>query len=146
MPFPESGVTPVVVITGASSGIGAATAIACASEGMSVVLAARRAGALEAIAAQCRHGGGKALVVPADMRLRSDVEAVIASAIETFGHIDVLIANAGIGLHDALVDVAVEQLQEIVAINVFAVFRCDHAAAPHMIARVSGHVITLSSV
>jgi short-subunit dehydrogenase len=137
---------PIVVITGASSGIGAATALACASDGMTVVLAARRAGPLEEVAAQCRHAGGKALVIPTDVRLRSDVEALVARTVETFGQIDVLIANAGIGFHEALVDATDDQLREIIDINVLGVMRCARAVVPHMITRGSGHVITVSSV
>lgn len=136
----------VVVITGASSGIGAATARACAAAGMNVVLAARRAAVLEEIAVECRRMGVEAVAVPADLRLPGDVEMLIEKARAAFGRIDVLVANAGIGFHTALAESTDAQLRDIIDINILGVLRCARAAIPLMKAQGGGHIITVSSV
>jgi NADP-dependent 3-hydroxy acid dehydrogenase YdfG len=135
----------VVVITGASSGIGEATAIACAQAGMRVVAAARRADLLEAVVECCRAAGGEAVAVPTDVRSAADVQRLVATALTTYGRIDVMIANAGTGFHTPLAEATDEQLRDIVDLNVLGVMRCARAAAPHMIARGRGHIITVSS-
>jgi len=136
----------VVVITGASSGIGAAAARACARAGMNVVLGARRAAVLEEVAAECRRMGVSALPVPVDLRLPEDVERLMSKAFETFGRVDVLIANAGAGFHTSLADATDAQLRDIIDLNVLGVMRCARVAAPLMIAQGRGHIITVSSV
>jgi len=135
-----------VVITGASSGIGAAIAVACAEEGMNVVLAARRMNALEETAAACRRHGVRALPVVTDIRSRESIEALVATAIDAFGQVDVFVANAGIGFHTPLAQATDEELREVVDVNVLGTMRCARAVAPHMIGRGSGHIFTVSSV
>jgi short-subunit dehydrogenase len=140
----------VVVITGASSGIGAAAARACAAAGMNVVLAARRTEALEEIAGECRRLGAEALPVRTDVRLLSDVEALFSRTLETFGRVDVLIANAGIGFHTPLAEATDVQLRDVIDVNILGVMRCARAAAAIMIGssggRGRGHIITVSSI
>lgn len=136
----------VVVITGASSGIGAAAARACAAAGMNVVLAARRTEALEEIAGECRRLGAEALPVPTDVRLPADIEELFRKTVDTFGRADVLIANAGIGFHTPLAEATDAQLRDIIDINVLGVMRCARVAAPMMIAAGKGHIITVSSI
>jgi short-subunit dehydrogenase len=135
-----------VVITGASSGIGASIAVACAAGGMNVVLAARRMQALEVTAAACRKHGVEALPVVTDIRSRESIDALIAAAIDAFGGIDVFVANAGIGFHTPLTHATDEELREAVDVNILGTMRCARAVAPHMIARGSGHIFTVSSV
>jgi NADP-dependent 3-hydroxy acid dehydrogenase YdfG len=89
---------PVVVITGASSGIGRATAHAFAKQGASVVLAARRADMLHEVARECVNYGGNALVVPTDTTQEDQVENLAAQALDQFGRIDVWFNNAGVGV------------------------------------------------
>ena len=127
-----------VVITGASSGIGAATAIECSRRGMRVVLAARRAELLEQVAAKCRD----AVVVPTDVTSPDDIEALMTKA----GTVDVLVANAGVPFHRPLAEATDNELRDIIETNVLGVMRCARAIAPAMIARRSGHIIVVSSV
>ena len=86
----------VAIVTGASSGIGAATALALSGEGAAVVLAARRVDRLRELEEVIRAKGGKALAVPTDVSDREDVEALVATTVETFGGLDILVNNAGI--------------------------------------------------
>src|SRR4051812_6553351 len=104
----------VIVITGASSGIGAAVAEEVAKRGHKVVLAARRADALEEVAERI---GEEALVVPTDVTSRKDVELLRDTAIRHFGHVDVWINNAGRGLSRAVLDVTDEDLDEMMLVK-----------------------------
>src|SRR4051812_5301514 len=87
----------VIIITGASAGIGAATALALAKAGAILVLAARRADRLEQVAAQCRALGAQVINVICDVSRRADVDHLVAQSVEKFGRLDVMIANAGYG-------------------------------------------------
>jgi len=136
----------VVVITGASSGIGAATALRCGEAGMRVVLAARREDVLRDIAARVEAAGGEALVCPTDVRDRAQIERMAHAAEARFGRVDVLLANAGIGYAQALALVPHETIDATVEVNLLGVIRSAKAVLPGMIERGSGHVITVSSV
>ena len=136
----------VVVVTGASSGIGAATARACARAGMHVVLAARREALLKDVANDCAEVGASVLPVVTDLRCADAAERLVERAIARFSRVDVFVANAGIGFHTPLAEATDEQLREIVEVNVLGVMRCARAVAPHMISRGSGHFLTVSSV
>lgn len=117
------------MVTGAGSGIGKASALALARAGYAVVLAARRADALEAVAAAIRKVSGEALVVPADVGDPQSVEALFARTKETYGRLDVLFNNAGTGAPTVpLEDLAFEDWQKVVAANLTGVFLCTQAA------------------
>ncbi len=136
----------VIVITGASSGIGAALAQRCAAEGMRLVLAARSTDKLESLAQQIVQAGGQALAVPTDITCAEQVQHLAASAIATFGQIDVLVNNAGIGLLDPVPQARFADLDEMMQINVYGMVRCTQAVLPHMLARRQGHILNIASL
>ena len=133
----------VIVITGASSGIGAAVAEAVAKRGHKVVLAARRKEALEEVAARI---GEEALVVTADVTSRKDVERVRDTAIQHFGHIDVWINNAGRGVTRAVLDLTDADFDEMMLVNVKSALYGMQAVVPHFQSRRRGHIINVNSM
>jgi short-subunit dehydrogenase len=136
----------VVIITGASSGIGAATAVACGAEGMRVVLAARREALLQGVAAEVEAAGGEAMVCPTDVADAVQSAAMVAAVVERFGRVDVLLANAGIGSSGWLAEIAEEEIERLVAINLLGVIHCVRAVLPVMLAQGQGHILTVSSI
>src|SRR5438094_4302251 len=136
----------VVAITGASSGIGEATALACARAGAAVALAARRADRIEQLASQIVGEGGRALAVPADVGEESRARAFVEQAHDELGRLDVLVNNAGVMLRGPIENAPTEEWRRMIHANVFGVLYCTHAALPLMRAQGSGHVINVSSV
>jgi len=136
----------VIVITGASTGIGAATAELFARKGWAVVLAARSQDKLEKLAANITAAGGKALAVPTDVTVKSDVETLVQKTVEAFGRIDVLVNNAGVGIAGTLDTVDLEKLQYVFALNVFAPLACLQAVVPVMKAQHDGVIVNVSSI
>jgi NADP-dependent 3-hydroxy acid dehydrogenase YdfG len=132
----------VTVITGASAGIGAATARALAAQGHALVLAARGADALAALAKEL---GGAAKVVVADVTRREDVERIRDEALAAFGHVDVWINNAGRGISRPVLQLTDEDLDEMITVNVRSVLYGVQAIVPHFQQRGRGHVINISS-
>jgi short-subunit dehydrogenase len=135
----------VVVITGASSGIGAATALALARQGAKLVLGARRTDKLEAIAQQCRDAGGQAIAMKCDVAQRADVAALITRAVTEFGRLDVVLANAGYGFLARIHDATEQEFDDIVDVNVKGTWYAMQEAAPIMLKQKSGHIIAVSS-
>ncbi len=133
----------VIVITGASSGIGAAFARLAASKGASVALVARRADALAAVAGEC---GAKSLPVIADVTKRADVERVVAETIARFGHIDVWINNVGQGISRNPSELTDDDIDVVMQINVKSALYGMQAVLPHFKARDAGQVINVSSM
>lgn len=136
----------VVVITGASSGIGAATAVACGSLGMQVALAARRAGRLEEVAGAVGAGGGEARVVPTDVTDESAVRALVDGTVRAWGRIDALVANAGVGLLARAAETTAAEFERIMRVNFLGVVHAILATLPTMRAQGTGHLITVASV
>jgi NADP-dependent 3-hydroxy acid dehydrogenase YdfG len=136
----------VIVITGASSGMGAAAATYLAAKGASIVLGARRADRIEALAAQIADAGGKATAVVTDVSNRTDVAKLVDTAVETYGRIDVLINNAGLMPLSPLDRLKVDEWDRMIDVNVKGVLYGIAAALPHMKAQRSGHIINVSSV
>lgn len=134
----------VAVITGASSGIGEAAARALAAQGVRVALAARRLDRLEALAEEL--GPEQSLAVQADVARAEDIERLFALTLERFGHLDILLANAGQFVQGQIADVAVEQLVAQIDTNLTGVVRSIKAALPPMIAQRSGDIIVTSSI
>ncbi len=139
----DSLASKVVIITGASSGIGAGAARLLAQQGCKLVLAARSVDKLDALAAELP---GESLVVRADMTAPADIENMIARTLERFGCIDVLFANAGIFIHGDFAANAMNDISDMITINVDAVMRCAHAVIPIMKAQGSGDILVTSSV
>ncbi|MFT3864254.1 MAG: SDR family NAD(P)-dependent oxidoreductase [Solirubrobacterales bacterium] len=136
----------VVAITGASSGIGEATALALATAGAKVALAARRAERLEEIVARIEAAGGEALAIPTDVADETQANAFVRGAAEHFGRLDVLINNAGVMQLGPIEGAPTEEWRRMVDVNVFGVLYCTHAALPIMRAAGGGHIVNVSSV
>ncbi|PZS20322.1 MAG: oxidoreductase [Pseudonocardiales bacterium] len=127
-------VDTVALITGASSGIGAATAQALAGEGAAVALMARRRDRLDDLAGAIGDSGGRALVIEGDATEEAQVRAAVASAVAEFGRLDVVVANAGVMLLGPIVDAPVEEWTRMVHLNVLGLMYTAHAALPHLLA------------
>lgn len=138
---------PVLLITGASSGIGAATARYFGSRGYRVVLAARRLERLEELADEINQAGGEALPVVVDVTNPEQVQALVSRTLERFKRIDVLFNNAGFGRLNWLetLDPQID-VEALLQVNLHAVVRVTQAVLPVMIAQKNGHVINMSSV
>ncbi len=136
----------VAVITGASAGIGRASAFALAGEGARLVLTARRHGRLDEVAAQVHAAGGDATTVAGDAREEETVKRTVAAALETFGGIDILINNAGVGNYKNLVDTSVAEYDEMMDSNVRSTFLFTRHAVPPMLTRGAGTILMISSM
>ncbi|MFE2565533.1 SDR family NAD(P)-dependent oxidoreductase [Streptomyces mirabilis] len=123
----------VALVTGASSGIGAATARRLAEDGASVALVARRKGRLDDLAAEIEKAGGTALVVEADITDRTQAEAAVQQAVEHFGRLDTLVNNAGLMLLGPIVGADVDEWERMLAVNVQGLLHTTHAALPHLL-------------
>jgi ribitol 2-dehydrogenase len=133
----------VMIVTGASSGIGRAAARRFAAEGAKLVLVARSADKLEALAKEL---GGDTLAIPADLSKAADVERVVAEAEAHFGRIDILFANAGSYVTGNVAEGDPDEWDRVIGVNVNGVFRMVRAVLPGMIARRSGDVVVTSSI
>ncbi|MCA9273502.1 MAG: SDR family NAD(P)-dependent oxidoreductase [Phycisphaerales bacterium] len=134
-----------IAITGASSGIGAVTALACAKAGMPVTLAARRTDKLETIKERIESEGGKAIVVRCDVASQDDCDAMVARTIEAFGSIYSVFANAGFGEKHDVLDTSEDLLREMFEINFFGTVHTIRAAAKPMLSARSGHMLICTS-
>lgn len=136
----------IALVTGASSGIGEATARLLAEEGAALVLTARREERLEELAAEIEEAGGRALVAPADITDRRAVESVAERALEALGRVDILVNNAGIMPLAPLRKVRVAEWDRMVDVNVKGVLYAIGAVLPAMLERGGGHVVNVSSL
>lgn len=136
----------VVVITGASSGIGRASAVAFAKRGCHLVLAARREDELEVTARQCRAQGGTALVVVTDVTREADVQSLARTAIRELGRIDVWVNNAGVTLFARLAEGPFEEHRQVLETNVCGAMHGARAVLPHFEERGRGVLINVGSV
>ena len=138
--------TRVIAITGASAGIGQATALRLAREGAAVAICARRADRLEAVAADIAAAGGQALPIVADVTRAGDMDAFVARTVERFGRLDVMMCNAGFGVAGAIDDIAPDQMQTLMDVNYMGTYLATRAALPLFRRQGSGHVIMVSSI
>lgn len=134
------------VVTGASRGIGPVIADALATEGLHLVLAARDAERLEDVAHRVTRPGVDVLPVPTDVREEKDRSALVEAARNRFGHIDVLVNNAAIIEWKPFLEQDSEQIADILNTNLAAALMLAHSVLPEMVARGSGHVVTMSSL
>jgi short-subunit dehydrogenase len=136
----------VALITGASTGIGAATARALAEAGCCVVLVARSGEALAALAEEIRARGGEALPLAGDVTRRSAVEAIVTQTVGTVGHLDILVNNAGIGLHQSPLTASWADVQRLMAVNWYGPLAFIRAAVPPMREAGGGLIVNVCSI
>ena len=136
----------VVAITGASAGIGRATAIRLARDGDALVICARRADKLNAVAGEIRAAGGQAVPIVADVAKADDIDRLVAAAVDRFGRLDVMLCNAGFGIAGAIDDTSPEQMRELIDVNYMGTFYAARAAMRVFRRQGAGHVIIVSSI
>ncbi len=142
----------VALVTGASSGIGEATARALAQRGAAVAIVARRRERLEELAGSIGQSGGRALVIEADVTLKEQAEQAVQQTVSELGRLDTLVNNAGVMLLGPAVDAPLEEWERMLAVNVAGLLYCAHAALPHLLAaaqdgpREVSDMINISSV
>ncbi len=136
----------VVAVTGASSGIGEATALACARAGAAVALAARRVDRIEQLADRIRSEGGTAIAVQTDVGEEEQAGEFIRRTGAELGRLDALVNNAGVMLLGPIPGAPTEEWRRMIHANVFGVLYCTHAALPLMLEQGSGHIVNVSSV
>jgi len=135
----------VVLVTGASSGIGRATALKFAAEGCRIAMVARRAGRLAEVLAQVQPGGGEAVSIVGDVTRESDIERAVAETVSRFGGIDVLVNAAGIIANGTVENTALKDWDYMMNLNVRAPFYLMQKAMPYLVER-EGNVVNVSSV
>ena len=139
--------SPVILITGASSGIGAATARLVSEQGYRIVLAARRLERIELLADEILSAGGKAYPVRADVTELADIQSLVRTALQRYGQIDALFNNAGFGRMGWLEDLEpIEDVAQQINTNLLGLVQVTRAVLPHMIARKGGHIINMASM
>jgi NADP-dependent 3-hydroxy acid dehydrogenase YdfG len=136
----------VVVITGASSGLGEATARHLCAQGTTVVLGARRAERIQALADELIGNGGKALARTTDVTNYEQVKALVDTAVQTYGRIDVMLNNAGLMPHSPLERLKIDDWNRTIDVNIKGVLYGIAAALPYMKQQKAGHIINVSSV
>jgi NADP-dependent 3-hydroxy acid dehydrogenase YdfG len=136
----------VVVITGASSGLGEATARLLSAQGASVVLGARRIDRIQSLADELTSSGGKALAIPTDVTHYDQVKRLVDAAVQTYGRIDVMINNAGLMPHSPLERLKIDDWNRTIDVNIKGVLYGIAAALPYMKQQKAGHIINVSSV
>jgi len=141
----------VALVTGASSGIGAATALRLAAEGATVVAAARRVDRLNELVAEIVAAGGTALAVECDVADHDQAVGLIQRTVDEFGRLDTLVNNAGVMLLGPIVDANLQDWERMISVNVDGLLACTHAALPHLLAaattsdRSVADIVNLSS-
>jgi NADP-dependent 3-hydroxy acid dehydrogenase YdfG len=136
----------VAAITGASSGIGEATALALAAEGAAVALAARREDRVADLAGRIEQDGGSALAVATDVTDEEQANAFVARAHDELGGLDVLVNNAGVMLLGPVAGAPTDQWRQMIEVNLLGLLYCTHAALPIMGAAGSGDIVNVASV
>src|SRR5690242_2854859 len=136
----------IVVITGASSGLGEASARFLSAQGASVVLGARRVDRIQALADELTGRGGKALALKTDVTHCEQVQALVDAAVHTYGRIDAMINNAGLMPQSPLERLKIDDWDRMIDVNIKGVLYGIAAALPYMKRQKSGHIINVSSV
>jgi NADP-dependent 3-hydroxy acid dehydrogenase YdfG len=135
----------VAAVTGATSGIGEATALALAGAGAAVAVAGRRADRLEALAQRIEDDGGRALPVPTDVSDEAQARALVERTVSELGGLSILVNNAGVMLLGPVQDADLDEWRRMVNVNVFGVLYCTHAALPVMREAGGGDIVNVSS-
>lgn len=135
-----------MAITGASSGIGEATALACARAGAAVSLAARREDRIAELAAKIEAEGGRAIAITTDVADEAQARAFVTQTNERLGRVDALVNNAGVMLLGPVEGAPLDEWRTMIDVNVLGLLYCTHAAVPIMLEQGSGHIVNVSSV
>jgi len=136
----------VALVTGASSGIGRASALALAKQGAKIALAARRIERLEALVVEIKTLGGEALAIQTDVLKKEDIQQAITKTVATFGKLDILLNNAGVGSIETTLDMTEEGWDKVVDTNLKSYFFIAQAAAKEMIKNKWGRIINIASI
>jgi len=135
----------VALVTGASSGIGKATASALAGEGARVGLVARRLDRLEVLARRLREGGGEVLPIQADVTDEAQVDRTVETVLREYGRLDILVAAAGIGVAAPFQNTTTAEYRQMIELNILGLLYGIHAVLPIMKQQTSGHIVIVSS-
>ena len=138
--------SPIVALTGASAGIGRATALRLARDGAKVALCARREDRLHQIADEIVRAGGEALVVKADVTREPDMELFVSRTLERFGGLDVMVCNAGSGLYGTVDSIPAARVRDLLEVNFLGTYHAIRAALPGFRRHGRGHIIVVSSI
>lgn len=136
----------VIAITGASAGIGRATALRLACDGHAIAICARRRDRLEETANAIREAGGEPLPIAADVTSEADIQAFVDAVLERFGRLDVMMCNAGFGVYGSIDAIAPEHMRELMDVNFLGTFYAARAALPVFRRQQRGHLIIVSSI
>jgi NADP-dependent 3-hydroxy acid dehydrogenase YdfG len=136
----------IVIITGASSGIGEATSLALSKAGAKVAIGARRGDRLEALRSQIEKSGGAVLAQKLDVTKKSDCDSFVDAVIKKWGTIDILVNNAGLMPLSFFKNLKINEWEQMIDVNIKGVLYCTAAVIPHMFAKKSGHIVNISSV
>jgi short-subunit dehydrogenase len=136
----------IAIVTGASSGIGRETALALAERGAHVVLAGRRVKALEHLYFEIQGKGREALVVPTDVTLQEQVEALVETTLSKWGQVDILVSNAGQYIRSPVMDLSIDILKQSMAVNFYAHVYTFLAVLPTMVSQNSGHIVVVATL
>jgi short-subunit dehydrogenase len=136
----------IVIITGASSGIGRAAALRLARDGAAVVVSARRADRLASVAREIADGGGESLAVVADVTREADMVDLVGRTIERFGRVDVMVCSAGFGIAGAIDDVSSDQMRSLLDVNFLGTYHAARAVMPVFRRQQRGHLVVISSI
>jgi short-subunit dehydrogenase len=139
----------VVIVTGASMGIGEATARELVRSGASVALAARSENRLAKLAADLNAGaapGPRAITIPTDVSDPKAIERMVAQVLQMWGRVDVLVNNAGVGMYGALAEASIDKLRYLMEVNYWGAIMCAQAVVPHMKAQGGGTIVNVSSI
>jgi Short-chain dehydrogenases of various substrate specificities len=136
----------VAIVTGASSGIGRATALALAGQEACVALASRNGEALAGLAEELKRQGRQVIVIPTDVTQQDQVEALVEEVIAQWGRVDILVSNAGEYIRAPITQLDPADLQRSLDVNFFGGVYCVKAVLPHMLAQKSGHIVFVTSM
>lgn len=136
----------VVLITGSSSGIGWATALAFAKKGALLAIAARSVSKLQELADLLKENNTECLIVPVDVTDSDSVRSMAEKVFEHYGRIDILVNNAGFGIFAPLLEADMKDIQDMMDVNYFGVVRCIQAAVPYMVRQKMGYVVNVASM
>jgi short-subunit dehydrogenase len=136
----------VAIVTGASAGIGRATAVALAKEGACLALASRNSEALSALAEELKAAGRQVLVIPTDVTQREQVEELVQKVIAQWGRVDILVSNAGEYIRAPIIELDPATIQHSLDVNFLGGVYCAKAVLPHMLTQKSGHIVFVTSM